>query len=43
MSLLIGLPESSGGRVRIYLQPVSSSSSSSSWLSMFIYHPGDEQ
>jgi hypothetical protein len=38
MSLLVGLPESSGGWVRSFLQPASSP-----WLSMLTYHPGDEQ
>jgi hypothetical protein len=36
MSLLVGQPESSGGRVRGVPQPVSSSP----WLSMLTYHPG---
>jgi hypothetical protein len=39
MSLLVGLPESSGGRVRSYPQTVSSPPR----LSMLTYHPGDEQ
>jgi hypothetical protein len=39
MSLLVGLPESSDGQVRSYLQPASSPP----WLSMLTYHPGDEQ
>jgi hypothetical protein len=38
ISLLVGLPESSGGRVSSYHQPASSQ-----WLSMFTYYPGDEQ
>jgi hypothetical protein len=41
MSLLIGLPENSGGRARSYSQPALSSSSS--WLSILAYHLGDEQ
>jgi hypothetical protein len=40
ISVLVGLPESSGGRVRSYPQPASSSSP---WLSMLTYHPGNEQ
>jgi hypothetical protein len=36
MSLLAGLPESSGERVRNYPQQASSSP----WLSMLTYHPG---
>jgi hypothetical protein len=36
MYLLLGLSESSGGRVSNHPQP----SSSSSWLSMLTYHPG---
>jgi hypothetical protein len=47
MSLLVGLLESSGGRVRSFTQPASSSSSSSPppppWLLVLIYHPGDEK
>jgi hypothetical protein len=39
MSLLVGVPGSSSGRVRSYPQPASSSSSSS-WLSMLTYHTG---
>jgi hypothetical protein len=39
MSLLVGLPESSGGQVRSYTQPASSSP----WLFMLTYHLGDEQ
>jgi hypothetical protein len=39
MSVLVGLSESSGGRVRSYTQPASSSP----WLSMLRYHPRDEQ
>jgi hypothetical protein len=38
MSLVVGLPESSGGRVRSYPQPASSP-----WLFTLAYHPGDEQ
>jgi hypothetical protein len=44
MSQLVGLPESSGGRVRSYPQPASSSSPPPPpWLPMYTYHPGDEQ
>jgi hypothetical protein len=40
ISLKVGkLPESSGGRVRNYSQPASSSP----WVFKFIYHLGDEQ
>jgi hypothetical protein len=39
MSLLAGLPEGSGGRVRSYPQPTLSSA----WLSMLTYHPVDKQ
>jgi hypothetical protein len=38
MSLLVGLPERSGGRVRSYPQPASSP-----WHCMLTYHPGDKQ
>jgi hypothetical protein len=41
MSLLVGLPESSGGWVRSYPQPASSAAAA--WLSMLTYHPGDEE
>jgi hypothetical protein len=37
MSLLAGLPESSGGSIRSYPQPASSSSP---WMSMLTYHTG---
>jgi hypothetical protein len=40
MSLLVGLPESSGGRVRTFPQPASSSSP---WLSTLTYHLEDER
>jgi hypothetical protein len=40
MSLLVGLSESSGGRVRSYPQPASSSLP---WLSVLTYNPGDKQ
>jgi hypothetical protein len=43
MSLLVGLPESSGGWVRSYPQPASSSSAAAAWLSMLTYYPGDEE
>jgi hypothetical protein len=39
ISLLVRLPESSGGRVRAYPQPASSSP----WLSMLTYHLGGKQ
>jgi hypothetical protein len=42
MSLLVGLPQGSGGRVRSFTQ-LASSLSSSPCLSTFSYHPGDEQ
>jgi hypothetical protein len=38
MSLLVGLPESSGGRLRSFPHPTSSP-----WLSTLTYHPEDEQ
>jgi hypothetical protein len=39
MSLLLGLPENCGGRVRSYPQPIYSSPC----FSMLTYHPGGEQ
>jgi hypothetical protein len=39
MSLLVGMPENSGVRVRSNSQTVLSSP----WLSMLAYHPGDEK
>jgi hypothetical protein len=39
MSLLVGLPESSGGRARSFTQ----TAKSSPWLSTLTCHLGDEQ